>query len=256
MKKCLLPFFLFITVLLTVTAQDAPTPESELNILRLEDQSWGYRLHSRGWGVFYDYSKQLTYYKRKVYQFEIAEYKHPKQNKQIGLLDQKVGQAPPRPYVYGKQNNFYLLRAMLGRRKQLGEKAEKGGIEIWNTFMIGPSLGILKPYYLNYDNGLDDGPAISRIKYTGDNEDQFLNEHSIYGSAGFYRGFFESKIIPGIHTKYGYYFDWAPYKDMIRALEVGATADVYFRNAPLMVLEENSFFFFSVYVSLQLGKRW
>ncbi len=253
----LLYFFIPLLSISYTKAQEIDVPEDELNILRLEDLSFGIRLHSQGLALFTDYAKQLTYYKKKLYQFEITEYKNFKENRQLGLVDQKIGYAPPRPYVYGKINNFYLVRALIGRRIQKGEKAEKSGIEIWNTYSFGPSIGLLKPYYINYyTGGTDNGPAITRIKYTGDNKDEFLNQYSIYGAAGFYRGIFESKIVPGLHGKYGYHFDWAPYKDMVRALEVGVMADLYFQRVPILLTETNSFYFLNFYLSVQFGKRW
>ena len=39
-------------------------------------------------------------------------------------------------------------------------------------------------------------------------------------------------------------------------LEVGIKADIYYKKVPIMVSDDNKFFFLAAYVSFQFGKRW
>lgn len=228
----------------------------ELNILRLEELTFGYRLHTQGWSIFSDYGKKITYYKKAIYQFEILEYKHPKQDKYTSGIQPTFGYPTPKAFVYGKQNNFYSLRVALGRRRQIAEKAEKSGVEVSYTYLIGATLGILKPYQIYYYDPSNEKDIISLLKYNGENKEKFLDALNIYGSAGFSRGLFQSKLIPGVHGKFGLNFDWSPYDQIIRAIEVGLMYDIYIREIPIMIQEKNTFYFTNLYVSFQLGKRW
>jgi hypothetical protein len=57
-------------------------------------------------------------------------------------------------------------------------------------------------------------------------------------------------------VKSGFTFDWAQSDDAIKSLEVGATLDLYYKEVPLMILDNNSFYYPNLYLSLQFGKKW
>ena len=118
---------------------------------------------------------------------------------------------------------------------------------------------MIKPYYLEIIKG--DAPDVYIVseKYTGDNDDSFLNFGSIYGSSGFTKGFNEITVAPGLHGKFGVHFAWGAFDEFVKAFEAGIMVDAFFKKIPIMVdvpYAENRPFFINLYLSLQLGKRW
>jgi hypothetical protein len=97
-------------------------------------------------------------------------------------------------------------------------------------------------------------------KYSSANADRFLdnsiNNPQIAGYAGLQYGFKDMKFLPGGHLKLGLNFDWAGKDQFIRALEVGVSTNVYYRNVNILIRKDNKPFLLNAYISFQLGKRW
>lgn len=220
--------------------------------------SVGGKATTAGWSFFAEYTTVRNRSRKRVFQFEFMELKHPKQVKMSndpGFFS--PGIEAPRAFVYGKQNNLYALHFGYGQRYVLGDKAKKSGVEVNVTWTAGPSLGLLKPYYLRaYRQINDQQVVIEEIRYTEENETRFLTPSSIYGAAGFSFGLGEIRPTAGAFGKVGLNFDWANYSEFIKSIEAGIGADVFFERAPIMVNERNKFQFVYLYLSLQLGKKW
>lgn len=138
----------------------------------------------------------------------------------------------------------------------IGEKAEKSGFQVAFDYAGGLSAGFIKPYYLDIYN-TDEGGGLTRsVKYTDETASLFLDATSIYGASGFSVGFNEIKFTPGVFGKAGLNFDWATYDDWVKALETGIGAEVYLKQIPLMITEQNKAYFLYLYLSLQFGKKW
>jgi hypothetical protein len=225
-------------------------------LLYEKDYSLGFRLNSNGWSIFANFSKNISQKKARFYQFEFIELKSNKEQKSRN--DFFVSNTyNPKPFIFGKRSNFYALHAYYGRRIILGEKAEKSGIEVNLVYQAGVSLGIGKPYYLDVVEQDDSGDYfIKQIRYSEETHDKFLYINTILGSSGFNKGLGEISIYPGLTGKFGFNFDWANYSKVVRALEVGISMDLYYRNIPIMVSNTNRPYFFYFYLGLQFGKRW
>lgn len=266
MRIIILCNVLFILSAFLCQAQDITLlEEGKKNILYFEEMSFGGRLHTSGWSIFYDRAKNMTYYKRKVYQIELGEIRHPKWKKQASSNTNPGipgNTSPAKSFHYGKQHNFYQLKASIGRRRQIAQKGEKNGIEATYSYLFGPSLGILKPYTLNIIKlNPDRNNEIVKIRYSKEDEERFLDKDLIYGHAGFFHGIFRSKFVPGIQAKFGLNFDWAYYNERVKRVEMGVIAEAYLQEIPMMVETANnsnlnSFYFVNLYLSVQFGKRW
>lgn len=230
-------------------------------LLYEHELSFGIRLNTKGWGVFTNFGKKVSFDKSRFYHIEFAELRHPKEIKQsndFGLI--RWGRTP-KPFVFGKQNNFYALHFGWGRKIFLGDKAEKSGVEVNWSYILGPSLGILKPYYLDVIYKIETvGNEVQLFldsrKYDPDDPDLFLNPSSIYGSTGFLEGIGEIKFYPGIHAKTSLVFDWANYSDFVKAIEAGISVDAYYKRVPIMIQENNKPYFVLLYLGIQFGKKW
>ncbi len=244
---------------LSLLAQD--NNEDEADIRYLKEVVIGANLNTLGWGVTFRHGKRLTIHKKRIIEAELVGIKHPKEKRKRNNIFTGITchNASPSPFVYGKQNSFYTLRAGLGRMNVLYQKAEENGVEVRFIYTGGASLGILKPYYLDIVYAANNRCYVKHEKYNPEvplEENNFLNPNRIYGSSGFTYGLDEIKPHPGIYGKAGLNFEWASYNDLIKAVEVGAMLDVYYREAPIMTVIDNKQFFASLYIDVQMGWRW
>lgn len=214
------------------------------------------RLHTNGFTLGANFGKIVSYYKTPFYHISIGELKHPKEVQQSEIYNFGPGHSN-RSFVFGKQNTFLLLRGGIGNKRYYSEKASKKGLAIGISWEAGPTLGILKPYYLRLREYAEPG-ALAEIverKYSPDIENLFLDIYSIEGSSGFGKGLGELSVIPGIHARGGVHFDWGAFDEFVKAGEAGIMIDVFPKKVPMMVTEENSRFFINLYISFLFGKR-
>ncbi|MBC8173660.1 MAG: hypothetical protein H7X71_07130 [Chitinophagales bacterium] len=218
--------------------------------------SFGAKLSTGGWGMIGDLTKRITADKDRVYYWEINFLKHPKQIKKINEYTFSTGYESPKPFVYGKQNSFFAAKAGYGNKLLLGEKAEKSGFEIKFDYVAGPSIGFIKPYYLQVWYEQDGFIFLVDEKYSAETQSLFLDATSIFGYSGFSKGFNEITIAPGVFGKAGLTFDWASYDEYVKSIEAGVGGELYFRDIPMMIIENNKPYFVYLYLNLQLGKKW
>ena len=201
----------------------------------------------------------------KHYNIELGELKHPKEFRQSFDFQSPQTSKVSRAFVFGKQNSFFVLRGGYGEKRYFSEKAKRRGLAVGVSYEAGPSIGFLKPYYLElvrFANGDLNQFIIRSESYSEDNRDTFLDITSIYGSSGFSKGLSEISLIPGGHAKAAVHFDWGAFDEFVKAIEAGIMVDFYFQTVPIMVESpevsnvENSAIFFNLYINLQLGKRW
>ncbi len=212
-------------------------------------------LQTNGWSLGFNKGKLKTYYLTPYYHFGIGALKHIKEYRQQSFDNTGVSSiADSQSYVFGKQNSLYVVRAGYGQKRYFSEKAKVRGLAVGVNYELGPTLGLLKPYYL--DLKYDD--TFRSEKYSEENHDVFLERQRIEGSSGMLRGLSEISIRPGIHARSSVHFDWGAYDEFVKAVEAGFMIDVFFSNIDLMVeMEgvENRPFFMNVFLNLQLGKR-
>ncbi len=222
------------------------------------------RLHTNGLAFAANFGKIKTFYKTRYYHFEIGELRHPKQERQNRDWAGGNNSKSSKSFFLGKKNNFYVVRAGIGVKKYFSEKARERGLAIGMSYAAGPSLGLIKPYYLEIIRPTDEPlyPEVVSEKYSSENAGEFLDFYSIYGASGFTKGLSEIRPLPGLHGKLGVHFDWGAFDEYVKAIDVGVMVDVYLKKVPLMVENdaitntENHPFFINLYLTLQLGKRW
>jgi len=232
------------------------------------------KLLSNGFEFGVNIGKLKTYYRTQYFHFGIGELKHNREFKnRDGLTGGSNLTRRSRSYVYGKQNNLYALRVGYGVKRYYSEKARKKGLAVGVSYEGGPTLGLLKPYYLQL-NRTEVGGSSRPIteKYNVDNVDFFLNTDRILGAAPAYTGFGEIKVKPGIHLMGAVHFDWGAFDEYVKAIEVGIAADIFFSNIPILIDDvtytnngtprviestnvKNRPYFLNLYISFQLGKR-
>lgn len=244
------------------------TPLTSDDIVFKREFSVGLKAHTHGFGASANFVRINNIYKKKFIEVEIMNIKHPKERRQQSPF--ASGRNSARGYIYGKKNSFYTININFGTMYTITNKGQRNGVQVSWFYSYGPSLGIVKPYYLELIYDVNEvGNLITRNeKYTEENASWFLNNGLIYGASGITYGWNEINIFPGIQLKGGFNFDWAKFYEMVKSIEVGAMVNIHaglvknndgdlkVSRVPIMIEEQNSFVFTNLYLRLNLGKRW
>ena len=225
--------------------------EEEGALIFQKQGAFGFKFNTDGWGMFYEHGKYKTITKTNLWWAEFGERKHQKEEK-VPTLNASQGFLIISSYIYGKQNNFYYLKAGIGQQTLIGGKGNKNGVAVSAIYGGGFSAGLLKPYYIEIQN-----PSTGKkeeIKYNN-NDSLFLDPTIILGKAGIGKGFNEIKFVPGVHAKAAIRFDYGRYNEVLSAIEVGVNAEYYTKAMPILLLNPEKKFFFNAYISLVFGKR-
>lgn len=225
--------------------------EEEGALIYQKQGSFAFKFNTDGWGMAYEHGKYKTLTNTRLWWLEFGEH-HDSKEEKVPTLSASQGFLIISSYVYGKQNNFYYLKAGLGQQKLIGGKGNKNGVAVSAIYGGGLSAGLLKPYYIEIQN-----PSTGQreqIKY--DNNDAlFLDPTIIIGRGGLTKGFNEIKFVPGVHAKAALRFDYGRYNEVLSALEVGINAEYYSQTMPIVLLNKEKKFFFNAYIALVFGKR-
>ncbi len=225
--------------------------EEEGALIYNKQYALGFKLNTDGWGVFYEHGKYKTITNTNIWWLELGERKSKKEEKitkgtDLGGFLYVAGN----PFIYGKVNNFYYLKAGLGQQRLIGGKGNKNGVAVSAVYGAGVSAGLLKPYYITVSDPTSGD--VRDIKYP---DDLFLDKFSIVGGSGFSKGFNEVKFVPGAQSKLGLRFDYGKFNELLSAIEIGINAEYYTQKMPVIVYAPEKQFFFNAYIALEFGKR-
>jgi hypothetical protein len=213
--------------------------------------AFGIKLTTDGYGISFEkgYSKSVK--RATLFQLEITERKHQKEEKQNRTIGGIGGLAQSSPFIYGKINYFYPVKLGVQKQFLLGNKSNKNGVSITANIGGGLALGLLRPYELEVEKN---GERVF-VRYESEDSLLFTTPGSIYGGPGLGRGWKHLKFTPGLYVKPGLRFDFGRYNDLVKAIEVGLAAEFYSKKIPQMFDNKQKQFFFSAYFSFLLGKR-
>lgn len=172
---------------------------------------------------------------------ELVNVRHPKELSQSSNTGSR--------FTPGKQNYLFALRPQYGREIILSNRNNDEGISINGIVAVGASLGILKPYYIQYQvrPGIVRTEAYDPIKHT--------DLGNILGSGNILQGLGNSKIIPGVNAKIAFSFELSAFRSNLTGLEVGFLSEL-FSKAPIIIpFAENRSLFTSGYVTLFFGNK-
>lgn len=198
-------------------------------------------------GLALRYSNKVTANKFNNISLEINEIKHPKENRVAGYTGQ--------PYVFAKKNHLFSIRPQYGKEFTLFNKNPKDGIRLSTIIAGGPSIGLVKPYYIEYDfsDVNDEGSDIRTVAYEPLVHSDFGR---VYGAASFFNGFGEIKAILGFHAKIAANFEFGKSNKTVSGVEAGFMFETFAKKPDLIEYYENSSTYTSVYLTLYYGLRW
>lgn len=228
--------------------------EEEGALIYSKQSAFGFKAATDGWGASYEHGKYKTITKTNLWWAEIGGRKSANEEKISS--EQDIGNGLiliGNPYVFGKINNFYYLKAGIGQQYLIGGKGNKNGIAVSAIYGGGVTLGYLKPYYINIDT-VGNGDGVD-IKYQESTATYFTDPSIITGSSGFTKGFGEGKFVPGAFARVALRFDYGRYNEMLSAIETGVNLEYYSQKMPIMLNSKDKQFFINAYVAIEFGRR-
>ncbi len=257
MARLICVFILSLWLKSSALAQYADPLTGNVGVVYNRETTFSVRLTtSRGFLMGMEFGRLQTYYKTTYFHLSAGELRHPKEQRQSAdpLLSRSF-----RPYIFGKQNNALVLRGAWGVKRYFSEKAKQRGVAVGVNYSIGPTLALMKPYYLAicYPNPTRPGDCrIVHEKYSDENANLFLDENGrIKGASPFTRGLGEISPRPGLNASAALHFDWGAFDEFVKAFEVGILLDAFPTSIPILVSNDNPRLFVNFFVCLQLGKR-
>jgi hypothetical protein len=242
---------LAVLLFLCFRAQAQQTIYDETRVLYRSEWSGGVMVHGDGWGIQAYRGKYRNVKERRMLGLEIVGMKHPKEVKSFNpYYDNSRG------YFYGKINSLLIVRPTYGGKHMITDKIRRTGVEINYVWGIGPSLGLLKPVYLQI--GRPDVIPYPNI-YVERYDPAIHDVQNIYGRASWFKGVGEIQPYIGGFARFGFNFEYSGQASGIKAIEVGATMDAYPTVVPIMAELEgvnNKQFFFEFYLAVQFGKKY
>jgi hypothetical protein len=202
-------------------------------------------------GLMFRHARHIKNNQYRTLSIETVNVKHPKEQKASNAT---TGSS----YIYHKSNYLIPLRLQYGRKIILFHQAPEEGVEVSAIFAAGPTIGFIKPYYIQYDY-TDYTQTSSTVPVTIKEEQYNSTRNSvdsrILGSAGFFKGILHTKILPGINFKTGLGFELGKSGSGISGIEVGGLLELYPKKVILIPEAEHRSIFSSVYINLYFGGR-
>jgi hypothetical protein len=206
--------------------------------------AFGAKLTSDGYGAFLEVGRAQSVKKGLLFQLEVTERKHIKEEKQQLDFSANV------PLIYGKINFFYPVKLGVQQQLVLGNKGNKNGVSVTGNVGGGVIVGLIRPYMIDLDNNGKRG----YISFYDDST-AFLNKDTYSRGPSFGTGWNRLTVTPGVYVKPAVRFDYGKYNEMINAIEVGVTAEYFTKPIQQMVFQKNRSFFISGYVAIVFGRR-
>jgi hypothetical protein len=172
---------------------------------------------------------------------ELANVKHPKEVRNTTVTGNN--------YVFGKSNYLYAIRPHYGREVILFKKAPNQGVQVSALAAVGPSIGLIAPYYIEY--------AINRVETVLEPYDptKHQSSYNIMGTGRLLEGLGESKLAIGGMAKVALHFEFGVFKSNATGLEIGYQVEGFQKEIPLIPTAGNKQFFQSAYFTLFFGFR-
>lgn len=207
--------------------------------------TWGINKNTYGGligGFVFKKARKLNDRLLETFGLEIMNVKHPQEVRQNS-------QSTGNYFIYGKSNYLYALRFQYGRDLILFRKAPQQGVEIKAVTAIGPTVGVVAPYYI--ERPADQGGFVTiREPYTPD-----ILAEEIYGPGRLFEGLGESKLKLGANAKLALNFELGTVKSQVTGFEAGFLLDAYTSKVIIVPTAQNYSVFPTLFFTLFYGGR-
>lgn len=221
--------------------------QEEEGVLKYKKHTvFGAKLTNDGYGGFMEIGRAQSVRKGLLFQLDISERKHAKEEKQ------QSGFFNSNPIIFGKINYFYPVKLGVQQQLLFGNKGNKNGVSVSGNFGGGLSLGILRAYQIEVDKNGDRASVI----YESADSALWLNALNLNPDPPtLFKGWSHIKMNPGLYAKAALRFDYGKYNEMVNALEVGVTGEFYSKKVPQMIYQKEKQLFLNAYIAIMFGRR-
>lgn len=172
---------------------------------------------------------------------ELSNVKSPKEVRYNTVLGNS--------YIFGKSNYLYSTRPQYGREIILFKKAPNQGVQVSALAAVGPSIGLIAPYYIEY--------AVNRLETVREqyNPEVHQSRFNILGTGRLFEGIGESELAIGGNFKAALNFEFGVFRSNVTGVELGYMLEGFTREIPLIPTSENRQIFQSAYFTFYYGFR-
>ena len=206
---------------------------------------WGINKNTSGGligGIVFKKARKLNDRMLETFGLELMNVKHPQEVR-------RNSSATGNFFIYGKSNYLYAVRLQYGRDLILFKKAPQQGAEIKGIFAIGPTIGVVAPYYVEYYPD-QSGRVTLRAPWNPS-----IDIGQIGGTGRVFEGLGESKIVPGANIKAALNFELGTIKSQVTGFEAGFLVDIYSKKIEIMPTAKNYSVFPTLFLTLFYGNR-
>jgi hypothetical protein len=217
------------------------------------------RLNTSGWSGGLQFIRQQKHRNRTIYQVYFSEIKHEKEIKQQGTESPYNNLGKTSPFIFGKINNAYTLQFGFGKEQMIFPSLMDGNMTVSFRYLFGPSLALLKPYYLKliYVDYFPDPVAyLKSERYSAANDSHFMQQGNILGKDSWSKGLGEVKYIPGLFAECYFIIEPDRPKAFVKSVSIGGNIAFYSSKIEIMADKIAYPYQASFFVGLSLGKRW
>lgn len=191
-------------------------------------------------GFAFRYSKAINETMYHSFSLELADVRHPKEQRRPSRLTGEF-------FVPGKRNFLYVLRPQYGREWILFKKAEERGIQVNAIGAIGPTIGIVAPYIIDYQFTNE---IVRTEQYDPAVHTSF---EAVLGTGSFSERLSGAKIQLGGSLKTSIALEFSAFKGSQVGFEAGMMVDGYSKKVEIMGLAQNKQIFTSAFFTLFYG---
>lgn len=239
MRSLLFLLFIILSVSAAAQTQDSYEYQSEF--------TWGINKNTSGGligGLTFKKARKLKNDRiLETFGLEVMNVKHPQEVRENAVISGNL-------FIYGKRNYLYALRFQYGRDLILFKKAPQQGVEIKAVFAAGPSLGIVAPYYIEYE--AENGNFSDFEQYS---KEKHPNESKILGSGRLFQGIGQSSLNLGLNLKAAINFELGTIKSQVTGFEAGFLLDAYSSKIELMQDAKQYALYPTLFMTLFYGSR-
>lgn len=227
----------------------AQSPDNDDLVSRSTGFAVGGHVHSRGLGG------DLYYFRPLFDRWELAgiaslsSLKELNESRVKSLYKDQGG----RDFVYDKKNYAYTLSATVGLQTQLFGLNNYNKLSMRAGLAIGPTLALLKPYYVEVAVPISSTQALVEI---APYDHQRFTYNDIVGRADYWEGMGQIKMTPGLRVRAFTLLNLAGSTLYVRAIHLGLTADYYGKKLDIMDQKADNQAFYSLYLGLLIGNAW
>ncbi len=211
-----------------------------------EEFTYGVNFNTNGGligGVAFKYARAQTPLRYQTFGLEIVNVKHP-QEFRVTFRGS--------PFIPNKVDYLFAIRPNYGTELVLFRKAPDDGVHLNAIFAVGPSLGLLKPYYVVRD--LEPNVPGARTINVQNGPEVPINQ--IIGTAPFTEGFDNLRLRMGGHAKAGLSFEFGRFNNSVVGIEIGLLAEAFTRKIIILPDAENRAVFTSAFLTLYYGNKY